>query len=217
MYCRKCGKELDANSNFCQHCGAPNNESQNSSNPTQTEKSKKPKKPVYKRWWFWVLIALIALASCVPKSEVPEETTLSTISTTEEVLETSEATASDPSETTLTIDIYTAAALIESFVKDNFENYNISCEENTITVSLWMDGLAKNAVLAASGNAEAQESWNSVVEGTQSYSTTTSETVDSLGLDDVVVVVNILNDQNTENVLLSVINGVVIYDSVSGQ
>lgn len=217
MYCRKCGKELDANSNFCQHCGAPINESQNSSNPTQTEKPKKPKMPVYKRWWFWLLIALIALGSCVPKSEAPEETTPSTISSTEEVLETSEATTSDPSETTLTIDIYTAAALIESFVKDNFENYNISCEENTITVSLWVDGLASNAMLAASGNTEALEAWDTVVESTTTYSESTSETVDALGLDDIVVVVNVLNDQNTENALLSVINGVVIYDSVSAQ
>lgn len=217
MYCRKCGKELDANSNFCRNCGTPIDGAGNPSNPNPTTPPKKPKKPVYKRWWFWVLIALIALGSCVPKSEAPEGTTPSTISTTEEVPETSEATTSDSSETTLTIDIYTAAALIESFIKDNFENYDVSCEENAITVNLWMDGLANNAMLAASGNAEAQESWNSVVEGTQSYSTTTSETVDSLGLDDVVVVVNILNDQNTENVLLSVINGVVIYDSVSGQ
>ena len=226
MYCRKCGKELDTNSNFCQHCGTPIDGAGNPSNPNLTTPPKKPKKPVYKRWWFWVLIALIALGSCVPKSEAPEETVPttspvavetvgeSTVTTTTETLaETSTATSATPSsEAAATFDIYTAAALVESFSKENFENYDISCEDDTITVNVWQDGIAAGAMLATAGNQEAKSAWDSLVENTQGYCESTSELVDSLGLDDVFVVVNILNDQNTENVLLSILEGTVIYD-----
>lgn len=219
MYCKKCGQEIDTTGNFCQNCGAPINETESPSNPSQTEKPKKPKKPVYKRWWFWALVVCFVLGSFIERTDTQNDSSpvIETQSTTAPASTTVETLSETVPETTGIIDIYTAAALIESFVKDNFENYDISCEENTITVNLWMDGLTTSAILASSGNEEALASWNTVVEGAKSYSTATSETVDSLGLDDVVVVVNILNDQNTEKVLLSILNGVVVYDSVNGQ
>ena len=213
MYCKKCGQEIDTTRNFCQNCGAPINETENPSNPSPTEKPKKPKKPVYKRWWFWALIVCFVLGSFIERTDTQNDS--SSVIETQSTTAPASTTVETVPETTGIIDIYTAASLIESFVKDNFENYNISCEENIITVNLWMDGLTASAMLAASGDEEALTSWNTVVAGTQSYGTTTKETVDSLGLNDVAVSINILNDQNTEKVLLSILDGVVVYDSVN--
>ena len=71
------------------------------------------------------------------------------------------------------------------------------------------------ALLASQGNEQCKSAWDEMVENIKGLCDSICEFVDTLGLDDVYVVVNILNDGNTENVLLTVMEGSVIYDSVN--
>ena len=72
-------------------------------------------------------------------------------------------------------------------------------------------------MLAASGNEECLESWQELIDSQKSFCKSIYELVVAMNLPDVSVSVNILNDTNTENVLLTTLNGVVLYDSVNMQ
>lgn len=107
------------------------------------------------------------------------------------------------------------AAVIEALVSKNFENYKVDYDDSGITLSLWQDGLAAGSILAAAGNQESVESWNNIRENLLTFSDSVYETMETAGHGDAILMINILNDQNTENVLLSVVNGTIVYDAVS--
>ena len=216
MFCKNCGKEIEPGAKFCKECGAPVEA------PTQPQagpeiipevKPKKAKKPFYKRWWFWVIVAILVIGSCGKTStETPKD---------EPTAKSAPTVATEPSETTVAAatssseEIDNAVTMIESILKEHYDNYTISHEDNIITISIWQDGIAMGALLASQGNEQCKSAWDEMVENIKGLCTSVCEFVDTLGLDDVYVVVNILNDGNTENVLLTVMEGSVIYDSVN--
>lgn len=106
--------------------------------------------------------------------------------------------------------------VIESTLKDNFSNVELLYEDQIITINLFEDGLSTAAVLAAAGSNEYCDSWNQLVESQQKLSSTIYENVSSIGFSDVAVVLNILNDLDKDKVLLTTMNGIVLYDAVNG-
>lgn len=63
MFCRKCGKEVDASWTVCPNCGERLNsevEQKSVVNEIHVKKEKK-KKPFFKRIWFWVLVVIIVI------------------------------------------------------------------------------------------------------------------------------------------------------------
>lgn len=217
MFCKNCGKEIESGAKFCQECGAPVQE------PAQPQvgpeiipeaKPKKTKKPFYKRWWFWVIVVILVLGSCgqagTKQSQDTEPTEKPTPTIATKPTETTEA-----AQTSSSADVDTAVAMIESVLKENFKNYSISHEDSIITINVWDDGIAYGALLASAGNEECKTSWAEMTENQKKFCNSVCEFVDKFGLDDVMVVVNVLNDGNTDNVLLSIMEGVVIYDSVN--
>lgn len=225
MYCKNCGKEISAGAKFCQECGTPVTE------PIQPQvgpeiipevKSKKAKKPFYKRWWFWVIVVILVLGSCGGMSDSSKDTTpvtepVPTVIAKEKPVVEKKATSTETSAPAASsnAEIDTAVSLIESILKENFDNYSISHEDSIITINVWDDGIALGALLAANGNEEFKASWAEMAENQKFFCESISDFVDTIGLDDVVVVVNVLNDGNKDNVLLSVMEGVIIYDSVN--
>lgn len=69
MFCNKCGKEVDANAKFCNHCGAIVNQQQtvNYTNNMNTNYANNMneyvtiKKKIYQRWWFWLIIIILII------------------------------------------------------------------------------------------------------------------------------------------------------------
>lgn len=224
MKCSKCGQEIDVPGKFCPHCGAPIDE------PGQPQKKQKnAKKPFYKRWWFWVIVVILLLASCGGTSDSTEKTAPATeaattaapaeastgSSDTATIAEEAPVTETATPATSSSAEIDVAVGLIESVLKENFENYTISHDGSIITVNVWEDGIAMGAVLAAAGNEQYKTSWDELIENQKGFCISLCDFVDTLGLDDVMVIVNVLNDGNKDNVLLSIAEGVVIYDSVN--
>lgn len=208
MKCNKCGQEIDVPGKFCPHCGAPIDE------PGQPQKKqKKVKKPFYKRWWFWVIVVILLLASCGGTSGSSKESTPAT--ETAATAAPSETTAPSTNAPTATsADLDTAVGLLESVIKENFENYEIYHEDGIIILNLWEPGIAVCATLAAEGNAENLAAWNDFIENQKEFCLTLCDFVETLGLDETMVMVNVLNDLNKENVLLSIAQGVVISNCV---
>lgn len=152
--------------------------------------------------------------------ETPAPTVEPTAAPTEEpipepTMETESSQESDANSDEPLMSMDMTAAVIEALVSQNFENYTIDYDESGITLSLWQDGLAVGSVLAAAGNQESIDSWNSIKENLVSFSDSVSETMETAGHGDATLMINILNDQNTDLVLLSALNGVIVYDAVN--
>ncbi len=104
-------------------------------------------------------------------------------------------------------------AMIEGFGEDNSQVY---LDGNVLVMSIWEDGGAAEATLAQGGDTEMQEDWQVLTDALVSLSDTATSALVEAGLDGYSVMVNLLNDQNTENTLLSVVDGFVVYDVVTG-
>ena len=138
MFCKNCGKEIEPGAKFCKECGAPvEAPAQPQAGPEiiPEVKPKKAKKPFYKRWWFWVIVAILVLGSC-------GKTSTKTSKNAEPTANSAPTVATEPSETTVAAatssseEIDNAATMIESIIKEHYDNYTISHEDNIITISI---------------------------------------------------------------------------------
>ena len=210
MYCKHCGQEMAEGGKFCPNCGQSLTAEEN----TGKKKKAKVKKPFYKRWWFWVIVVIFLLGSCGGDTETPADTTPVTEAVaTETTVPVTEAPSEAAGVDAVSLD--TAVGLLESVIKENFDNYEIYHEEGVIVFNTWEPGIAIGVTLAKEGNAENLAAWNDFIENQKEFSLTLSDFVDTLGLDETMVMVNVLNDGNKENVLLSIAEGVVVYNCVN--
>lgn len=83
------------------------------------------------------------------------------------------------------------------------------------TVNTWGDGVAETATLASLGDESAKEEWEDIVNSAISAQISLQNMLASSGYDDYMLQFQILNNQNRENVLLSVFLGMVTYNCVS--
>lgn len=226
MYCKNCGKEIKDDSSFCPECGSP-------ISPSRSKK-KISKKPIYKKWWFWVIVVffVIGIFSGPGHSESEPSETINSIAETSaaKVPDTTPITSvatipsttaeedTIPTESTIPeMPTSTVAGLIEMALKENFTDYSIEYEDDIISVGIWQDGISAGATLALAGNQECIDSWNQMVENEIELCSGMKELADNFGRSDITIMLNVLNDLNTENVLLSIVNGSVFYDAVNSQ
>lgn len=91
-------------------------------------------------------------------------------------------------------------------------NSNVVYEDNAYVAMIWQDGFA-NVVATISETGTNQAEWQSVINSYVSLCNSLKETVDTADPEsDSKVIVSILNDQNLENSLLTIENGIVTYD-----
>lgn len=114
-----------------------------------------------------------------------------------------------------TIPIEQVLEELEGILSKNFANVDIEYNENMITVRLWQTGVAEAASIATAGNESYLISWNSFVESQKELCLTIYNNNVDIGLTGISVTVNWLNDLDTEKVLLSIVNGEVIYNAVA--
>lgn len=103
----------------------------------------------------------------------------------------------------------TLCSTIKTVLGKNYSGCTVTHDDSTITVSVWIDGLALSL---ASGDQDTKDSWETAKDSLSELSESIDELVDTAGYNDVNVLFNVLNDLNHENALLSMLNGVVIYD-----
>lgn len=94
-------------------------------------------------------------------------------------------------------------------------DYEIDLEGYVYTVSVWQDGLAACAMLAEQGVPTAVEQWEEIVDTTAEASNSLQELLNISGYGDYMAQIEVLNDQNHENTLLTVLLGMVSYNCVS--
>ncbi|RKM56118.1 hypothetical protein D6855_14750 [Butyrivibrio sp. CB08] len=100
----------------------------------------------------------------------------------------------------------------EASVKSSFgKNYSIYKKGNMVTLNLWQDGVAAGAYGVAAGLVDKKE-WDNMTETIRtSIATVLYDALEPYGVH---ANVNILNDYNTDNVLVSYLDGVKVYDAL---
>lgn len=95
------------------------------------------------------------------------------------------------------------------------EYYTVEYNEeiNSYVISLWQDNIV-SLVFLAKDDDEMKAEWDNMVESICTSSEQLLEAVRTFD-DDANVTINILNDANTDNVLLMIHNGEVMYDEVN--
>lgn len=205
-------------------------------NGTEMKESKKVKagkKRFYKRWWFKafaIIVVLNALASGnskeKPTTEVQETShaTVAAEAATEAVQETeaAEETQTEATEAEYTVEpsiisnADTVIALIEPTLKDNWgDHYTIYNDEGVIGVNVWGEGVVAGAVMAANGDAKCKATWDEMVESLKRMCSSMCGVAEAAGMESVWIELNLVNDMNPDNILLSITNGVVFYDCVN--
>jgi hypothetical protein len=109
---------------------------------------------------------------------------------------------------------------LESILKPVFDtnypdHYSLEIADGIATINVWQDGIAAAAVYAAAGEQTTLESWNTLVESMCSLSESVCSAAEAAGYENISCMLSVLNDQNMDNTLLTVVNGIVIYDAVN--
>ena len=186
--------------------------------PTQ-----KPQRSALISFAVCVVALILTIATAGDTTETPTATPEPESTVQEEPQEDESAQAEEPTETPapesdeensgeMSVDLLAAA--ISLTLQENFENSDVTYDENSITMSVWNDNIAAGALLAQQGNEELRESWDEMRENLRKTCEAAKETVDSAGYEDVTVTLKLLNDMNQENILLTVVDGVVTEDVV---
>lgn len=136
-----------------------------------------------------------------------EETNTTTNSNT-----TDQPSSSTVSQKTYTIDDF--KNYVTSVVSEHFKNYEVqlSDEKDMVIVNTWTDGLTMDLMLGKDDESIIQ-SWENIKESINNSSLNLSNIAkNEFKLDNVHVTLNILNDLNKDNVLLTSFNGIILYD-----
>ena len=95
------------------------------------------------------------------------------------------------------------------------DDCTISKDGYVYTVNVWQEGLAQTAMLAQTGDKDAKEAWDKIVYTTMQASDSLQELLTASGYGDYMVQIQVLNDKNHDNTLLTVTMGMASYNCVS--
>ena len=105
-------------------------------------------------------------------------------------------------------------ASVRLILKKNYgDNSSCSDSEDAIMISVWNNGVTLGALAAIGGDDSARDSWQGMSASFRDFSQSLCETAVKFGIDKPIMV-NVLNDMNKDRILLSYVNGVLVYDIV---
>lgn len=227
IYCPHCRALIPSTAVNCPKCGKPVRQQSTYIVPPETQPKKKPSKLATVITTFvLVLVVFGIIGSCMnlasegkkeldqeiskKASSVVEPTATPTFTATPEPVPSMESPSSS-------VSVESAIGLLEIALSQGFgDNFTISCDDNFVTISVWMDGVALSlATIQEAGGGTDNESWNTVKNSLISLSDSLSDLLESAGCTDYHLLIHALNDRNRENTLLSVADGVIIYDALA--
>lgn len=104
-------------------------------------------------------------------------------------------------------------------IKEATSGFGDDCEIDldgyVYTVSVWQDGLAETAALAQLGDKEAAEEWDKIAYTTMEASERLQELLEMSGYGEYMAQLQVLNDENHDNTLLTASWGLVTHNCVS--
>lgn len=107
------------------------------------------------------------------------------------------------------------ASLNDNIGKGNYkiERDNASSGSEVITVSMWYEGLTLGTLYAKEGDYSAKAQWETMKESVSSFAKKIYSGLEEHEIENTHLLLNILNDVNHDYILLSYMDGVLIYDA----
>ena len=127
--------------------------------------------------------------------------------------ENGEADEAEPATSTMSKDeeIKVLLEASEDILKQNYGNdYSIDYSDNLVTINVWKDGVAVEAQSIQAGTAS-KDDWDYVITAMKQLSESIYKVYKPYGVD---VNLNVLNDVNKDNTLLSFFDGIKTYDAL---
>ena len=160
----------------------------------------------------------VFLASCSimfggdnSKDNKPEKKSTTTTTATTQQAATTEAVSQDSA-------YESYMALVKTTLDTSFPDCNeISRDGNNVIIKAWQDGVTIEAMAAKTNGGAMLDQWNSMKDNVEYMAQSAYDLLGTSGIKDGHVTVNLLNDQNKENVLLTFLDGVCIYDCVNDE
>lgn len=115
------------------------------------------------------------------------------------------------------VDMSVVASAIKTVLDKNAEGtgieYSLEYDDTGLVIAAKASGVAAEVAQAkADGYDDTYEPWVTMRESMVKLCNSTSDAVDTLGAKDKYVTVTVVNDANEDNTLLTIMNGVVVYD-----
>ena len=108
-------------------------------------------------------------------------------------------------------------AMGEAVLNIDFKDtHTVSRSGNDVYFSFWHDDVAREVYEAAQGNAAYLETYGQMISGLQAMSKTLTGFFTDAGLDNINVYTVVLNDLNTDSILVVYEDGKLEYDVVNG-
>lgn len=144
----------------------------------------------------------------------PEKETISNNSSSSSNSKNS-GNSSTQSSTTSNTDLETFKSLCDMTMADQFDYYYSYINDGVLFINITNEGTAQGAVLAKNGNEELKKAWDEMKQNLITANLELVKTAEDMGIDNPMISYNVLNDANKDNVLLSMLNGVVVSDAVN--
>lgn len=163
---------------------------------------------------FVVTMAFGAVFGSINKGNDADATPTATPVVTEApTAEPTEAPATSEASSTDEVTTESVATLVNLATKDNFDDVDVSVDGDVITVNIKQNGIAADFYALTQGDADVKDTWDQLVQNQVSLCDQFDKSASDLGRDDIIFIVQLLNDANPDNVLLSVVDGTVYYNA----
>ena len=163
---------------------------------------------------FVVIMAFGAVFGSINKgTDADAAPTATPVATESPTAEPTEAPASSEASSTDEVSTDSIASLVKLAVKDNFDDVDVSVDGDVITVNIKQNGVAADFYSLTQGDSNVKDAWDQLVQNQVSLCDQFKKSSSDLGRDDVVFIVQLLNDVNPDNVLVSVMDGTVYYNA----
>lgn len=163
---------------------------------------------------FVVIMAFGAVFGSINKgNDADAAPTATPVATEAPTAEPTEAPASSEASSTDEVSTDSIASLVKLAVKDNFDDVDVSVDGDVITVNIKQNGVAADFYSLTQGDANVKDAWDQLVQNQVSLCDQFKKSSSDLGRDDIMFIVQLLNDVNPDNVLVSVMDGTVYYNA----
>lgn len=163
---------------------------------------------------FVIVMAFGAVFGSINKGEDTDAPPTATpVATEAPTAEPTEAPATSEASSTDEVTTESIASLIHLATKDNFDDVDVSVDGDVITVNIKQNGIAADFYALTQGDADVKDTWDQLVQNQVSLCDQFKKSASDLGRDDIIFIVQLLNDANPDNVLLSVVDGTVYYNA----
>lgn len=147
------------------------------------------------------------------KDDADPAPTATPVATEAPTAEPTEAPATSEASSTDEVTTESVATLVNLATKDNFDDVYVSVDGDVITVNIKQNGIAADFYALTQGDADVKDTWDQLVQNQVSLCDQFKKSSSDLGRDDIIFIVQLLNDANPDNVLLSVVDGTVYYNA----